>query len=266
MTFISYHILITIGKQWTLSGSITHQVTVVWSCTFDLWVISLWFDEWRICFVVRLWAPSDRHTPYPRLQVIHSHRCQLASTASLILPQKGGIRGAAKQSPLPCGKSPHDCRTERAVWLGLHNTHLLKKTQKRPFLWQKFRLTSGVRLNVNFYRGSIESILTGNIPNQYGLWRAKNFTGTQRQSNSNTSEVRCLHRAQRTKTTITPTTVCCNVSISCHTIRQQSSFIPQAAGLLNSTSRPHRLKKDVAGLKLYVFFKPLILEFAVYLS
>ena len=36
--------------------------------------IALYFDEWRICLVVRLWTPSDQHAPAPRFRLIHSHR------------------------------------------------------------------------------------------------------------------------------------------------------------------------------------------------
>ena len=34
----------------------------VWSFNVALWDISLSFDEWRICSVIRLWALSDQHT------------------------------------------------------------------------------------------------------------------------------------------------------------------------------------------------------------
>ena len=43
-------------------------------------------DYWRICLVVRLRTPSDRYTPVPCSQLIHSHRCHLFSAVALILP------------------------------------------------------------------------------------------------------------------------------------------------------------------------------------
>ena len=41
------------------------------------WDISLLFDEWWICLVVRLWTPSTRLTPVPRCWLFHSHRRHL---------------------------------------------------------------------------------------------------------------------------------------------------------------------------------------------
>ena len=66
------------------SYKLPETLPVVWSCHVAL--ASFVYDEWRICLACRLWAPSDWHTPDPRLQLFHSHRHQLASAAVLILP------------------------------------------------------------------------------------------------------------------------------------------------------------------------------------
>ena len=79
--------------------------------------ISLLFDEWRICLVVRLWTTSDRHAPDPLLWLFHSHRCGSPLRLPLEVHQsRTHLKLWHKQQ---CEESAHDYLTERTVWMGL---------------------------------------------------------------------------------------------------------------------------------------------------
>ena len=43
-------------------------------------------SEGRICLVIRLWMPSDRHTPASPCWLTLTHRCRRASVAALLPP------------------------------------------------------------------------------------------------------------------------------------------------------------------------------------
>ncbi len=141
---------------------------------------------------------------------------------------------------------------------GLHT-----EAQKRLYILRKLKKAKfPCQVLVNFYRGAIESILTGNITNWHVLWTAQdrraqqqvikttqNIIGTYLLSISDISEVRCLHRAQRIlKDSTHPNNSLFTLllsgkryrSIRCCTTRLQSSFFLQAVRLLNSPSALHQ--------------------------
>ena len=64
-----------------ITDTTSYYVTVICSCNVALQVISLLFDEWRICLAVRLWTPSDQLVP--RFRLFHSHRCYLTSAVKM---------------------------------------------------------------------------------------------------------------------------------------------------------------------------------------
>ena len=83
---------------WVAKDTTSYHVTVVWSCNvalcFEVCSISLLFDEWRICLVIRLWTPSDRLSPVPH--------CLLFPFTQIV--------------------SAYDSHIKRAVWMGLLST------------------------------------------------------------------------------------------------------------------------------------------------
>ncbi len=99
--------------------------------------------------------------------------------------------------------------TKNPSWSS-HISTLVKKAQKRLYFLRKLKKAKFPCQVLNFYRGAIESILTGNITNWHDLCTAQdrkalqrvikiaqNVIGTHLPSINDINEVRCLHRAQK---------------------------------------------------------------------
>ena len=132
---------------------------------------------------------------------------------------------------------------------------------------------------VNFYRGAIESILTGNITNCHSPCMTKDMKDLQQVIKTTSLVPSTKHRwsemsalnPKDTKRQCPPSHSLFTllpsderyISICCHIKRIQRSFTPQAVRLLSSSSTPHCLKwmqQDSKDSTLFRFFKPLWLQ------
>ena len=104
-----------------LQKTLPVTITVVWSCDTALGVLSLLFDEWRICLTVRLWAPSDRHAPAPCIQIYPFTQTPALLCCGSDTPSRGTSESQWNFPPLHiwnCHTMWHDSRIQKAVWMG----------------------------------------------------------------------------------------------------------------------------------------------------
>ncbi len=166
--------------------------------------------------------------------------------------QQWGYSGESQELQVPQGSHPHNL-----TWT--HHTNTIIKTVRQQFIFlhRLWRLNMDSRILYNFYRCTIERILTGCITAWYGSCTTLNRKALQRVEKTAHHQVDTaihggpLHPAVKEegrrstgslKTTTTPATNC---SACCHladgtaasspsTTRLRDSFIPQAIILLNS--------------------------------
>ncbi len=146
--------------------------------------------------------------------------------------------------------------TKNLSWSS-HISSLVKKAQKWLYFLRNLKRAK-CHVLTNFYRGAIESILTGSITIWQGLCTAQdrqalqrviktaqNIIGSHLPSISDISEMRRWHRARRILKDNTHPSHSSFIllpsgkwyrSICCRTTRLQSSFFPQAVRVLSSSS------------------------------
>ena len=84
--------------NWLMDSVVFPATKIVWFCDVALWDFSLLFDSRRICVVVRLWTPSERHTQHWFCSVTTSAGRSEAEQNSISIPLFVAVTQTARRN------------------------------------------------------------------------------------------------------------------------------------------------------------------------